>query len=278
MGGLEQIIIGNRYQFVEKIGEGGMGLVFKGTDMKTMQDIAIKVLKPQAATENPQRIERFRREAEAIRQIDHPNIVKVIDTLHERGMYYIIMPYMEAGSLKDILGKVKYLSYKRALEMALDITDALIRTHRVKIIHRDIKPANVLIDEDGITHLTDFGAVHMGSKSDITAPGSVIGTYFYMAPEVLRGDPFDQRSDIWSFGVMLYEMVTGVKPFMGINSQDLFRAIFKKDPYDPRKIRPDMPESLVKLIYGMLTKDPQKRIFSMRQVGAQLEDVQLEIE
>lgn len=276
MGGLEKLVIGNRYQFSEKIGEGGMGIVFKGNDLQTMQEVAIKVLKPHAA-DNAGRIERFRREAEAIRQIDHPNIVKVLDTLHERGMYYIVMPYMEAGSLKDLLGKIKYLSYPRALEMALDLTDALIRTHRVKIIHRDIKPANVLLDEEGETHLTDFGAVHMGDKSGITAPGSIIGTYFYMAPEVLRGDPFDQRSDIWSFGVMLYEMLTGIKPFMGVNSQDLFRAIFKQPPYDPTKIRPDIPPTLIKLLYQMMHKDVNQRTFSMRQVGAQLEDALMEL-
>lgn len=265
--------IGNRYQIRDKLGEGGMGIVFRGEDRRTGRDVAIKVLKPQAIAENPDRLERFRREAEALREIDHPNIVKILDTIQERNLYYIIMEYMEAGSLRGLLNKLKWMSLQRALNMSLDLSDALVRTHRLKIIHRDIKPSNVLLDEDGTPHLTDFGAAHFSDESMLTEPGSIIGTYHYMPPEILRGEAADARSDIWSFGVMLYEMVTGYRPFMGQRPYDLFRAIEQQPVPNMQKLRPEVPPALAELVNAMLKKPREERIFSMRQVGAQIEDI-----
>lgn len=267
----ENQLINGRYRLVKKLGEGAMGIVYKGEDTHTGQIVAVKALKPQAIVENPTRLERFIREAEALYQLEHPHIVKVYDTIKFNEMYFIVMEYMQGGSLRELLQQEKRLPINFAVETGLDLSDALIRVHRLKIVHRDVKPDNVLLNEHGVARLTDFGAAHITDAATITTNGAFIGTLHYMAPEILKGKPVDHRVDIWSFGVMMYEMVTGYKPFMGKNIKDVLLAIITQPIPGVDKLRPDCPPRLVKLIHAMLIKDRDQRISSMRQVGAELE-------
>src|SRR5689334_3013623 len=190
----------NRCDLQGELGSGGMGTVYRGMDTQTERLVAVKLLRPEAVADAPDLIERFAREADALRQLDHPNIVKVLDTFEEDGRRYIVLEYVAGGSLRDLLEANGPLSIRQALNISLDLADALTRAHRLKIIHRDLKPANVLVADDGTIRLTDFGVAQMGSKERMTQTGLAIGTLDYLCPEGINGEPIDARADIWSFG------------------------------------------------------------------------------
>lgn len=262
--------IGNRYKVQEQIGAGGMGTVFRGIDLKNGTSIAIKALKSEVATD-PSMIERFNREAEALRQLNHPNIVKVVDSISENDQHYIIMEYVSGGTLGDIIKTHTKLPIEDVLQIAIELADALTRAHYLKIIHRDLKPANVLITENQIPRLTDFGVAYIGKKERITQVDVAVGTPDYMSPEALNGNSVDVRTDIWSFGVMLFEMLTRRHPFAGDTLGHLITAILTQQPPDLEELRPDAPVQLVDLVYRMLDKDANARIPSVRLIGAELE-------
>lgn len=268
-----QRIIGEHYALVEQIGQGGMGTVYRGIDTQTSQPIAIKLLKLEIIAGNPSLLDRFEREGEALRRLDHPNIVKMLAMVHEGDHHYMVMEYVGGGTLKDLMDEEAPMPVARVLDKALDLADALTRAHRLKIIHRDIKPANVLITEDGTPKLTDFGVAHMESSTQLTETGSIIGTYAYLSPEGCGGSPADERSDIWSFGVMLYEMLTSKNPFDGAYPAQTITNILNKPTPDLLADRPGAPPALAKLITRMLEKDTSQRISSVRQVGAELEAI-----
>ncbi|MCC6802766.1 MAG: protein kinase [Anaerolineae bacterium] len=248
-----------------------MGDVFRGVDNQTRTPVAIKLLKPELATQDM--VQRFMREGETLRQLNHPNIVKLLDAVNDHGMYYLIMELVEGGSLDDILKRTPVLPVNEVLNIALDLADALTRAHRLNIIHRDIKPANVLLAKDGMLRLTDFGIARVIGSS-ITEVGSVLGTVAYIAPEVLQGQPADARSDIWSMGLMLFEMLIGEHPFKSYQqSGGLLYAIINATLPDLETLRPDVPDALVDVINRMLAKDPAERIPRMRLVGAELEAI-----
>jgi serine/threonine protein kinase/tetratricopeptide (TPR) repeat protein len=268
--------IGDRYEFdrtTDVIGKGGMGTVYKGIDTHTGATVAIKQLKPDIIEENPDFVERFEREAEALRRLNHPNIVTVITTIADDNAHYLVMEYVGGGSLWDEMQNHRPMPITRVLQIALDLSDALTRAHRQKIIHRDLKPANVLIAEDGTPRLTDFGVAQLRDKTRVTRTGAVVGTLNYLPPEALNGDPVDERADIWAFGVLLYELLSGINPFGDDNTTALITAILTKEPTDLLSLRPDTPPRLARLIGQMLAKDPDKRIDSIRKVGSELEDV-----
>jgi predicted ATPase/Tfp pilus assembly protein PilF/predicted Ser/Thr protein kinase len=266
-------IIGNRYRLQDVVGVGGMGTVYRAKDTQSGEDVAVKLLKAEAADNNPDLIERFTREAEALRELNHPGIVKVLATVEEDGKRYIVMEYVSGGSLADLLQKHERLPVKRVLEIALDLADALTRAHRLQIIHRDLKPANVMIAHDGTPRLSDFGVARIGAKERVTQVGSVIGTPDYMSPEAFDGDDVDARADIWSFGVMLFEMLAGERPFNGDTVSKLLTAVLTQPPLNLESICPDCPPALVDLVYRMLEKDRNLRVSSVRQVGAELEGI-----
>ncbi|NWF68100.1 MAG: protein kinase [Chloroflexi bacterium] len=266
-------VIGGRYRVEATLGQGGMGTVYRGVDMQTGQTIAIKALKAEILNEDPNMLERFAREGEALRLLNHPNIVKMLGTAEEDGQHFLLMEYVGGGSLLDLLRREEQLPIKRALEIALDLADALTRAHRLKIIHRDIKPANVLITEDGTPKLTDFGVAQMGDRTRMTQSGSLIGTYAYLSPEMLEGMPPDARADIWAFGVMFYEMLGGRRPFMEEQTAALLTAILAKPVPPLRALRSDVPPLVENLVMRMLEKDREMRINSIRLVGAQLEAI-----
>ena len=264
------MLIANRYRIDTELGAGAMGTVYKGEDTTTGQTVAIKHLKPELA--DLDLIERFRREGEALRELNHPNIVAILAAVEEGEDYYLVMEYLPGGDLNVLLQK-RRLAISQVLRLAIDIADALTRAHRLNIIHRDLKPANVLLAEDGTPRLTDFGVAHLAEKERVTVVNSIVGTIEYLAPEMLNGGAMDPRIDIWAFGVMLFEMLTGELPFAGKTVSQIVTQILVEPVPDLEELRPGAPVGLVDLIYRMLEKDPHARISSVRHVGAILEDV-----
>jgi len=263
--------IKNRYEMGVLIGEGAMGEVYRGIDTKTGEIVAIKILKSRIAS--TEQIERFAREGEALRQLNHPNIVKVLDAFEEDKRHFLILEYVSGGTLRDILNEQKQLATETVLRVGLELADALTRAHHLNIVHRDIKPANILIAEDGTPRLTDFGIARVGVNSRLTGTGAMVGTMDYLSPEATRGEALDYRTDIWAFGVTLYELLTGEVPFKGENFGALIYSILS-DAYPPiSHKRPDVPQDLMTLIDSMLIKDIESRLNSTRIIGADLEAI-----
>lgn len=224
----ETRVVGGHYRLLGLLGEGGMSVVYDGEDLNTNTPVAIKLLKPEIVGSNPSVVERFIREGEVLRRLNHPNIVKMLDAFEQDGKNYVVMERVSGGDLAQLLRERGPLSIERVLDIALDLTDALIRAHRINVIHRDIKPANVLLAEDGTPRLTDFGVARLGDATSVTKSGTLVGTIAYLSPEGCLGEPLDARADIWSFGVMLYEMLTGYRPFMDANTAALLTAILTR--------------------------------------------------
>jgi serine/threonine protein kinase/predicted ATPase len=294
-------IIGSRFKIADLdrdlIGRGGMGDVYQGTDLQTGQTVAIKALRPEVVFSDPNALARFRREGEALRQLNHPNIVQIVDALEAYGatfgeaVHYLVMEYVPGGSLRDLLEREGRLSIARTAEIALDVADALTHAHRVRpspsrddhkesaigsiggILHRDLKPSNVLLAEDGTPRLSDFGIAHVAGARPLTQTGGVVGTVDYLSPEACNLETLDARADIWAFGVMLYEMLAGERPFTGDSPMATLMAILRQPVPDLAQVRPDVPESLADLVYRMLEKDRAARIPSVRLVGAELEAI-----
>ncbi len=265
-------LIRARYELGDLIASGGMGSVYRGWDNQNQEAVAIKVLKPVAIIDDVTPIQRFLREGMVLRQLNHPNIVKVLATTEEDGQFYLVMELVEGGTLGQYLETYGLLPIERMLEIALEITDALTRAHHINIIHRDLKPANILMDENGSPRVTDFGLAFSADLEELTASGIIMGTVPYMSPEALMGQDPDFRTDIWSLGVMFYEMLTGQRPFRGKGAGEIITKILQEPPNpELATLRPDCPPLLVDLVDSMLTKDGRRRISSMRQVGGALE-------
>ncbi|MEM6281320.1 MAG: serine/threonine-protein kinase, partial [Chloroflexota bacterium] len=265
--------VGQYYALGRVIGQGGMGKVHIGMDMRTRQRVAIKAIKQDVFSTDPNMAERFQREADALRKLNHPNIVKMFDWIEEGDDTYIVLEYVGGGDLRKLLQKEEDLPVGRVLEIALDLCDALARAHRLNIIHRDIKPANVLLADDDTPRLTDFGIAKMTDRTAVTETGSLVGTYAYISPEQCMGQPPTPKSDVWAFGVMLYELLAGTRPYVADNPVALLRAVLA-DPVPPITThRKDLPPELVTLIHVMLEKDPEERVGSMRLIGSQIEAI-----
>jgi len=273
----ENDLIQGRYQLNRLVGGGAMGDVFAGTDTLTGDPVAVKQLRAECISGMPQMVERFLREGEVLRRLNHPNIVKVLATVDEGRQHYIIMEWVGGGSLADLLAREPKLPFERVVSIGLELSDALSRAHHLEILHRDIKPANILLAEDGTPRLTDFGLALVGEQPRLTESGSILGTLYYLAPEVYAGRAVNERADIWSFGVVLFEMLTGRLPFDGETAFDLMWAIKTQPLPVIENLRPGIPVALANLVRRMLRKDAPARIESARQVGAELEAIQKEI-
>jgi len=269
----ETLLIGSRYRTGEVIAQGMMGPVYKGVDIETGLTVAIKTLKPEMVADQPVMLERFRREDEVLHELNHPNIVRRLASVEQNSVYYLVMEFIEGGSLRDLLEQQVQLPVERVLEIAIDLADALARTHRLGIIHRDLKPENVLMAPDGTPRLSDCGVAHSIGRATTSQAGSLVGTWFYISPESLRGVEADERTDIWSFGVLLFEMLAGCPPFNGSTPAQVVNAILWEPVPDLRKLQPDLPDDLYELIDLMLSKDREARISSVRMVGAALEAI-----
>jgi serine/threonine protein kinase/tetratricopeptide (TPR) repeat protein len=265
-----RVLIAKRYRIESQLGQGGMGTVFLATDVQTDDSVAVKQLTSGIAQADL--IERFKREGEALRDLKHPNIVKLLEMLEENGEHYLVMEYVKGGDLSDLL-KLGTIDLEQILMYALDLADALTRAHKLNIIHRDLKPANILLSDDGTLRLTDFGIARLGSKDRVTETDAIIGTIDYLPPEAFDGGGIDIRADIWAFGVILFEMLTGQRPFSADNIVETIHQITTQAIPDLEALNPNVPVDLVDLVYRMLERDPQARIASVRHIGATLEDI-----
>jgi DNA-binding NarL/FixJ family response regulator len=236
--------------------------------------VAIKALRGELIDEMPELLERFQREGEILRQLNHPNIVKVLAAFAEQGQHYMVMEYVGGGSLADLISRPQPLPIQRVAAIALELADALSRAHHLNVLHRDLKPANVLLAEDGTPRLSDFGLARPGNYPRLTEAGSILGTFHYLSPEAWENQKLDERADIWSFGVVLYEMLTKHLPFNGDSPYEIMWAVRNLPLPDPLELRPDIPPELAALLYKMLQRDRLARLASARQVGAELELIQ----
>lgn len=263
--------IAKRYILQDIIGKGGNGIVYTAMDKQTDTVVAVKQLRPEQIDTSPDILERFKREGEALRELNHPNIVKMLDMVEDEGHQFLVEEYFPDGDLNQELKK-DIMPVDRIIKIALGLADALTRAHQLNIIHRDLKPGNVLIAEDGTARLTDFGVALIGSKKRMTEQGTPVGTIEYLSPEALTAD-VDNRADIWSFGIMMFEMLTRERPFRGKSLSEIVGKILTAPPADLEQLRPDAPLALIDLTYRMLEKDRNERIPSVRLIGAELEAI-----
>lgn len=255
---LEGKLLGSRYEIIEKIGNGGMATVYKAKDLVLKRYVAVKILREEYTTDN-EFIKRFNTEAESAASLTHPNIVSVYDVGKEGNLYYIVMELIKGKTLKEIIVEDGRMGWKWSVKIAKQIAQALEVAHRNNIIHRDIKPHNIIITEDGTAKVTDFGIAKAVSNSTITAFGTTIGSVHYFSPEHARGGYTDAKSDLYSLGVVLYEMVTGKVPFDADTPVSVALKHMQEKPVPPIELNPAIPQSLNDLILKAMEKDPNMR-------------------
>jgi len=260
-----------RYRIQRKLGAGGMADVYLAEDQELGRRVAIKILNGRHANDD-QFIERFRREAKNAAALNHPNIVSIYDRGEAEDTYYIAMEYLDGRTLKELIVSRGAAPVNVAIEYARQILSALRFAHRHGIVHRDIKPHNVLVDGEGRVKVTDFGIARAGT-SQMTETGSIVGTAQYLSPEQARGGEVDPRSDLYSLGVVLYELLTGKTPFDGETPVEIAMKHLSTAPEPPSKLRPDVPPALDKVVLRALAKDPNDRYQSADEMEADLERV-----
>jgi len=247
----------SHYEITEKLGEGGMGVVYKARDTHLDRFVALKFLSSHLLESDEAR-ERFVHEAKAAAALDHPNIGTVYEIGEADGQTFLAMAYIEGPTLKQKVDE-RPLKLKQAFDLAIQIGQGLQAAHDRGVIHRDIKPANLMLSADGQVKIMDFGLAHLGGRTKITKTGVVLGTPSYMAPEQLRGEQTDRRADIWSFGVVLHEMITGQPPFEGETEETLSYAILHNEPESLTALRSGVPVELDRVVAKLLAKDPDER-------------------
>ena len=270
---MKGIILGGRYELLEKIGEVGMSEVYKARCNKLNRFVAVKILKKQFA-DNEDISQKFKREATAIANLSDTNIVNVLDVGTQDNMDYIVMEYVSGKTLKELINNSGKLSYNTAIKIALQIAKALDCAHRNNIIHRDIKPQNILVTEDGEVKVSDFGIAKSTDSQTITNTTSIIGSAHYLSPEQAKGTYIDFRSDLYSFGIVLYEMVTGRLPFEGDSPVTVALKHLQEEPVPPKNINPAIPDSLNKLILKAIQKEPIKRYQNAKEIIQDLQKIQ----
>src|SRR6266404_6111498 len=251
------------YQFLEKLGAGGMGEIYKAQDTRLNRFVAIKVL-PTGSSGDPERRRRFIQEAQAASALNHPNIITMHDILSEGDFQFMVMEYVAGKTLVDLIPKGG-LRMPQALKYAVQMTDALSVAHAAGIIHRDLKPANVMVTDSGPMSQVGDNTQTI-ADAPLTVEGSIIGTVSYMSPEQAQGKKVDTRSDIFSFGVVLYEMVSGVRAFGGDNALSTLSAILRDEAKPMTEVAPDVPPQIEQVIHRCLRKEPDQRWQSMQDV------------
>lgn len=263
-------LLGNRYEIVEKVGNGGMATVYQAKDLVLKRYVAVKVLREEYTTDN-EFIKRFNIEAESAASLTHPNIVSVYDVGQEGNLYYIVMELIKGKTLKEIIIEQGKLGWKWSIKVAMQIASALETAHRNHIVHRDIKPHNIIITEDGTAKVTDFGIAKAVSNSTITAFGTTLGSVHYFSPEHARGGYTDAKSDLYSLGVVLYEMVTGRVPFDADTPVSVALKHMQETPVEPITLNPSLPQSVNDIIMKAMQKDPNMRYSTATQMISDLE-------
>ena len=265
-------LLSGRYRLDAQIGAGGMSTVYRAFDTVLEREVAIKVMHRDIAREDDQ-LERFRREARAVAQLNHPHIVGVIDAAEDDHTPYIVFEYIQGMTLKDRIREVERLSVGEAVAYAIEIARALGAAHERGIVHRDVKPQNVLIDEEGAAKVTDFGIARTLDQAGLTADGRVLGTTDYVSPEQALGHPVTGQSDLYSLGIVLYEMLTGDVPFKGDNQVAVAMKHVREDLPDVQLRRPEISSALASVVDRATAKDLETRYPDDASLIADLEDV-----
>ncbi|MGA2363547.1 MAG: protein kinase [Candidatus Aminicenantales bacterium] len=258
-----------RYQVIEELGHGGMGRVYKVQDTDIKEKVALKLLRPEI-TLDKEAVERFSNELKLARKIGHRNVCRMFDLGRAEGTTFITMEFVPGEDLKSFLHRAKQLSIGTAISIAKQVCEGLEEAHRLGVVHRDLKPGNIMIDKDGDAKIMDFGIARSLSGRGITGAGVLIGTPEYMSPEQVEGKDIDQRSDIYSLGVILYEMVTGRIPFAGETPLSVAHKHKYETPEDPKKINVQVPDALARVILKCLAKDRNERFQSAAELGTEL--------
>ena len=266
----EPRVLGGRYRVESLLGQGGMAQVFRGTDTVLGRAVAIKVLAPQYAKDQSF-VDRVRREAQSAARLNQPNVVGVFDTGSDDGTHYIVMEFVEGRTLADFLSHGGRLLPERAVELAGSVCSALADAHRAGIVHRDIKPGNIMVTRSGEVKVMDFGIARAASAETVTATATVLGTASYLSPEQAQGQTVDARSDIYSLGVVLYEMLTGQVPFKGDSAVAVAYKHVQEPPVPPSQLNPDVSPGLESVVMRALAKNPDNRYQTAEEFCADLE-------
>ena len=275
------------YEILSPLGAGGMGEVYRARDTRLDRTVAIKILSA-SLSDNPDARQRFQREAKAISSLQHPNICTLYDIGSENGIDFLVMEYLEGETLQDrLLGGS--LPVEQVTRHGMEIADALDTAHRKGFVHRDLKPSNVFLTRHGEAKVLDFGLVKLEEEAvtdqrtitnpaNLTSPGAAVGTVAYMSPEQARGDELDARTDIFSFGAVLYEMTSGKPAFPGKTSAVIFKAILDQTPVAPSQLNPEFPQRLEEIIFKALEKDRDVRYQSAADIRADLKRLRRDTE
>ena len=292
------------YRILAKVGEGGMGEVFRAEDTVLKRQVALKIL-PLEVADNPERLARFRREAESLAALNHPGIVTIFsvesalprwgpegseepDELPSRELHYLTMELVKGRPLSRLI-PAEGVSLDTLIDIGIQLADAISVAHAEGVIHRDLKPGNVMVTDDGRVKVLDFGLAKMRGAAEsqgltqtltetLTTEGAVVGTVPYMSPEQLEGRDVDSRSDIFSLGILLYEMATGARPFLGDNPISLISSIVKDTPPEVDVVRQDLPHDLSRIVAHCLEKDPADRLQSALDVRNELRTLRDDID
>jgi len=258
----------SHYKILEEIGSGGMGVVYKAEDTKLKRTVALKFLPPEFSRDKEAK-KRFLYEAQAAAAIEHPNICPVHEINEDDGQLFIAMSYMDGQTLMDRINQGP-IEIEESLKIITQIAEGLNAAHKKEIVHRDIKSANIILTDEGVAKILDFGLAKLRGQTKLTKESTTLGTIAYMSPEQTTGEEVDQRTDIWSLGVVLYEMLTGKLPFRGHYEQAIMYSIMNEEPEPIKELMPDIPIQLEQIINNMLVKDPKKRYSNL---GEFLEDL-----
>jgi eukaryotic-like serine/threonine-protein kinase len=266
-------VVGN-YKITEKLGEGGMGAVYKGVDLMLEREVAIKALRPELASQ-PQVVERFRSEAVTLAKLNHQNIAALYSFFRQGDEFFMVMEFMRGQTLDEIVSKSGAMSCEQAVPLFCHALEGIGYAHRMGIIHRDIKPANMMLTDDGTLKVMDFGIARVLGTARMTRAGNLIGTIEYMSPEQVRGQETDERADIYALGVLLFELLTGRLPFTSENEYELMKMQIEHAPPGPRSLAPHIPEPIEQAILKAMAKRPEDRFQSAHEFRDELLNAEL---
>ena len=269
---MEGQLLGNRYLLLEKIGGGGMAVVYKAKCTLLNRFVAIKILRSEF-TNDEEFVKRFKIEAQSVASLSHPNVVSIYDVGFQDNMHYIVMEYVDGMTLKDYINKHGAINWQEAVKITIQICSAIDHAHKNNIVHRDIKPHNILMTKEGIAKVTDFGIARAITSSTITMVGSTIGSVHYFSPEQARGGFIDEKSDLYSLGIAMYEMVTGSVPFDGDSPVAVALKHIQEKPVEPRKHVPSLPYGVNEIIMKAIQKEQNLRYQSATAMIADLNKV-----